>query len=160
MSDKSRRERGYEEIVTRFFAYSDGLDDYHDRPSDFFFDYSKAMNKRFAEAPALALEYAARFQQMLQFVERSFPYGFARSPKGIIPRARFESIAIGTGEALKQRPDLASRSASELNVQTWLESDEFSKVTGADGANAKARLLGRIAFVLERLFRHEHGRVE
>ncbi|MCX5197061.1 DUF262 domain-containing protein [Streptomyces sp. NBC_00249] len=41
MSVKSKDERGYEELVTRFFAYGDGLNKYRDRPSDFIFDYVK-----------------------------------------------------------------------------------------------------------------------
>jgi hypothetical protein len=41
----------------------------------------------------------------------------------------------------------------QLNVQTWLQSTEFTDATGSDGANARARLEGRINFVRERLVR-------
>src|SRR5690606_38415371 len=34
MSKKQKDERGYDELVTRFFAYRDGLDEYKDRPAD------------------------------------------------------------------------------------------------------------------------------
>ncbi|WP_206610440.1 hypothetical protein [Actinomyces wuliandei] len=57
MSAKTRRERGYEELVTRFFAYGDGLEGYRDRPADFIFSYSKKMNKEFEADPALADSY-------------------------------------------------------------------------------------------------------
>src|SRR5207248_11598454 len=37
-ADKNLREG--EELVTRFFAYGDGLEGYKDRPSDFLFEYA------------------------------------------------------------------------------------------------------------------------
>ena len=43
VSDKAQREREREELVTRFFAYSDGLDGYKDRPAEFVFKYVKLM---------------------------------------------------------------------------------------------------------------------
>ena len=49
--DKSVRLREREELVTRFFAYSDGLEGYRDRPSDFLFQYAKRMNVHFRENP-------------------------------------------------------------------------------------------------------------
>jgi hypothetical protein len=152
ISESLENERGYEELVTRFFAYGDGLQGYKDRPSDFIFNYSKAMNARFAEDPSLASSYRDRFVEMLAFVQRIFPYGFRRSRTGkATPRARFESIAIGSYTALKERPALATASREDLHVSTWLSSDDFVEVTGADGANARARLEGRIGFVRERL---------
>ena len=45
------RLRGREELVTRFFAYSDGLDGYHDRPSLFLFQYARKMNASVHRAP-------------------------------------------------------------------------------------------------------------
>lgn len=46
------RER--EELVTRFFAYGDGLDGYRDRVSQFLFAYARRMNQKFSETPALS----------------------------------------------------------------------------------------------------------
>ena len=76
MPAKAKKERGYEELVTRFFAYGDGLEDYRDRPSDFLFVYSKKMNEAFAADPALADAYRGRFNTVLEFVSRNFPIGF------------------------------------------------------------------------------------
>lgn len=44
MSEKALNEREREELVARFFAYSDGLEDYKDRPAEFVFKYVKKMN--------------------------------------------------------------------------------------------------------------------
>lgn len=152
MPKKSRDERGYEELVTRFFAYGDGLTGYKDRPADFMFEYSKKTNARFAEDPSVKIEYRKRFKDTLEFVDRVFPYGFSKSPAGrATPRARFEAIAIGTESALRERPELAELDPARINVGSWLEGEDFAEVTGSDGANAVARLRGRIDFVKERL---------
>jgi hypothetical protein len=39
----------------------------------------------------------------------------------------------------------------QLNVLPWLQGEDFLDVTGSDGANARARLEGRIDFVRDRL---------
>lgn len=154
MSAKSKKERGYEELVTRFFAYGDGLDKYRDRPADFIFDYVKKKNTVFAERPALVDEYARRFRDTMDFVERIFPYGFRKTPSGkATPRARFEAIAIGSYRALQEKPELRDAQRDQLDVRAWLQGPEFLDVTGSDGANARARLEGRIDFVRIRLVR-------
>lgn len=141
------RER--EELVTRFFAYSDGLDGYEDRVSPFLFAYAKKMNEYFTSNSGEVEHYRQRFMDTVGFVERVFPLGFRRSAKGTAtPRARFEAIAIGSFLALQQRPELASM---QVQVADWLASPEFAKVTGADGANAIARLRNRIHFVRDHL---------
>jgi hypothetical protein len=152
MSVKSKNERGYEELVTRFFAYGDGLEKYRDRPADFIFDYVKKKNAVFRERPALSDEYERRFQETMDFVERVFPYGFRKSPTGrATPRARFEAIAIGSYHALQEKPELREKHQDQLNVVSWLQSKPFQDATGSDGANARARLEGRINFVRQRL---------
>lgn len=143
------RER--EELVTRFFAYSDGLGDYRDRPSEFLFNYVKRMNDRFNAEPALEEDYRERFGRTMSFVKLTFPLGFRRTRAKnakATPRSRFEAIAIGSWLAIQERPELTN---ANINVEDWYLSEEFGKVTGADGANAKARLLGRMQFVKDKL---------
>jgi hypothetical protein len=141
------RER--EELVTRFFAYSDGLEGYQDRVSPFLFEYARKMNEHFGNTPTDIEIYRRRFMSTMAFIAKVFPYGFRRTKKGIAtPRARFEAIAIGSFLALQQNPSLE---AEHPHVDDWLESKEFSDVTGSDGANAIARLRGRIHFVRDSL---------
>jgi hypothetical protein len=152
ISDKQKDEREYEELVTRFFAYGDGLADYHDRPSDFIFDYSKKMNLMMSKSPELVDDYRKRFLDTMQFIDRAFPYGFRRGARlKATPRARFESIAIGSYLAMKDRPELRELPANQINVESWIAGDEFRKITGADGANGRARLAGRIDYVKDKL---------
>ncbi len=148
-SEKQLKEREREELVTRFFAYGDGLESYKDRVSPFLFSYTKKTNIHFQQSPEDIELYRQRFMKTMEFVSRNFPWGFRRTAKGkITPRARFEAIAIGSYWALQMRPEIASQSFS---VEIWLDSEEFTKVTGADGANAIGRLRSRIHFVRDRL---------
>ncbi|ODU42430.1 MAG: hypothetical protein ABS92_10590 [Thiobacillus sp. SCN 63-374] len=150
VSKKDLDEREHEELVARFFAYSDGLEGYKDRPSEFIFNYVKKMNVEATNDPALADRYRARFQEAIDFIDRIFPYGFRRGPKGkATPRARFEAIAVGSRLALDERPGLANDNVAD--VAPWLTSDDFTTVTGSDGANAIARLRERTGFVRNRL---------
>lgn len=150
VSEKDEKERGREDLVTRFFAYGDGLQGYRDRPSEFLFDYVKGMNERVDADPGLVPRYRDEFERVMTFVERVFPFGFRKTRTAkATPRARFEAISIGARLALSENPAL--HDAQNLEVQEWLESPEFKKVTGSDGANAVARLRERISFVQQRL---------
>ncbi len=143
-------QREHEELVARFFAYGDGLDGYRDRPSEFIFNYVKRMNGEVAANPALVDRYRERFTAAIDFIDRVFPYGFRRTPKGkATPRARFEAIAVGTRLALDVQPGLTDQDIP--SVLPWLTSADFARVTGSDGANAIARLRERTGFVRDHL---------
>ncbi|WP_316219151.1 MULTISPECIES: DUF262 domain-containing protein [unclassified Bradyrhizobium] len=149
ISEKLRKQREHEELVTRFFAYSDGLEGYKDRPSEFLFNYVKKMNPIFEASPQLADEYRQRFERMLDFVGATFPNGFRRTPKGTAtPRARFEAISLGSHLALQANPQLSSQTP---DIRGWIDGDEFSGITGGDGANAIGRLQRRMNFVRDKL---------
>jgi hypothetical protein len=134
MADKRRKERDAEELVTRFFAYGDGLEGYKDRPADFIFEYAKKMNLAFVENPGLNTVYIARFEKMLGFVARVFPDGFRKSKTGrATPRARFEAIAIGSYRAMTARPELETADKGG--------SSRFGGVGSAVGSRVPARVL-------------------
>jgi hypothetical protein len=152
MTAKRKAERGHEELVTRFFAYGDGLEGYRDRPSDFIFSYAKRMNGQFREQPELENAYRQRFNNTMAFVKRVFPNGFSKTANSrATPRARFEAIAIGSYLAIQERPELAHADPDQLDVVSWVNGKAFNDATGSDGANAIARLRGRIDFVREKL---------
>ena len=143
------KEREREELVTRFFAYGDGLDGYRDRPSEFIFEYAKRMNQRFANDQTLEAAYRQRMMDTLDFVKNVFPYGFRRAATGkATPRARFEAISIGSYLAMESDPQLKN---TKPNVGRWLTSADFNGITGSDGANAIKRLKGRMEYVRDRL---------
>ena len=141
------RER--EELVTRFFAYGDGLQGYRDRVSPFLFAYAKRMTGHFTTHPDAVDEYRQRFLNTMDFVSRIFPYGFRRAPGGIAtPRTRFEAIAIGSYLALKERPALAT---ATITATEWLTGADFKSIISSDGANVIRRLRTRLYFVRDRL---------
>jgi hypothetical protein len=149
VTDQRNRTREGEELVTRFFAYGDGLDGYHDKVSPFLFAYAKRMNEEFTADPALIEEYRCRFADTMAFISRVFPFGFRKTETATVtPRVRFEAIAVGSYLALKERPELAQQ---EIAVAEWLNSRAFGKVTGSDGANVIGKLRGRLHFVRDKL---------
>lgn len=156
VSAKSKKERVPEELVTRFFAYGDGLADYKDSPRQFIFDYTKKMNAALAPNPGLAEQYRDRFNSMLAFVEVAFPSGFPKaSNPSTTPRARFEAIAIGVAMALRARPDLQPDQVPD--VQAWIDGEAFKSVTTSDAANVKSKLENRIGFVRDALLAGQNG---
>lgn len=149
VSNKQLIEREREELITRFFAYGDGLADYKDRVAAFLFQYTKKMNEHFQENQQDVEKYRQRFQQTMGFIQRNFAWGFRRTANGTVtPRARFEAIAVGSYLALQEYPELNDQ---EISVEEWLNSEEFAQVTTSDGANAIGRLKARLYFVRDQL---------
>lgn len=147
--EKQRSLRRNEELVTRFFAYTEGLDGYHDRVSPFIYAYTKRKNAEFHANPAFVDQYRNRFNRVMQFVERHFPFGFRRKPNGsTTPSARFEAIAVGSYLALQARPEIEN---ATLNVASWIDSKEFLDVAGSGSANVIKKLRGRMHFVRDKL---------
>lgn len=145
VSKKQQDQREREELVSRFFAYGDGLDGYSDDVSRFIFKYIRKMNEKFNSEPELRGQYEQRFMTVMQFIENNFPYGFRKTASaGTTPRSRFEAISIGTYLYIKQNPDFAAQ--RDINID-WATSKEFNAEVRSDGANAKRKLTGRIQFV-------------
>jgi hypothetical protein len=149
LSPKSVSLREPEELITRFFAYGDGLKGYKDRPAEFLFQYVKKMNETLTADPALVQKYRRRFVNTMAFVKKAFPLGFRRTPGGkATPRARFEAIAVGSFLAMKEDQALATK---KIDATSWVTGKEFGTVIGSDGANAISRLRGRLEFVRDHL---------
>lgn len=131
------------ELLFRFFAYSDNLDEYSDRVKvqDFIDNYTQENQNDFDQE---RLE--QEFRRTLNFVEVNFPFGFKKSKSSkSTPRARFEAIAIGVNLALRENPELANPNLD------WLSSEEFKTKTTSDAANNKSKLTGRIYYVKDKL---------
>ncbi|MBK3735769.1 DUF262 domain-containing protein [Azospirillum brasilense] len=151
VSGKSEKEKIPEELVSRFFAYGDGLDGYRDSPSRFIFDYTKMMNERMMQDVQMVEEYRERFNSTLQFIKRAFPNGFRKSASAsTTPRVRFEAIAIGSYLALKDRPELYSEE-NMPDVTGWIDSQDFKDVTTSDAANVRSKLYNRMDYVRKAL---------
>lgn len=127
-----------EELVLRFFAYSDQYLDFKHDVFVFLDRYLKKQN----EVGINIEEYQGRYQRMLDFVSQNFTNGFRKNPRDkVTPRVRFEAIAVGVHLALEQAPGL------QVQNVDWLQSLEFKKLTTSDASNNSGRLKARIEFV-------------
>ena len=160
MTETARRKREGEELITRLFAFSDGLDGYRDRVGAFLKDWLKNKNNEAKGTPILVEEYKQRFHQVMTFVDRYFPHGFAKNEKAkTTPRGRFDAIAVGVHNALAERPELL-QDGPELRVEEWLSSDDFFALTPSGGTNVRNRIERRTAYVKHMLLGQEHEAAE
>jgi Protein of unknown function DUF262 len=89
ISPKAVDQREREELVTRFFAYTDTshtdegrFHGYRDRPKKFLYDYLKAANESAKVKPEKIEQKRDEFQRMLTFVEKTFTDGFRKGGGG------------------------------------------------------------------------------
>jgi len=149
MNDKHVKEREREELVTRFFAYGDGLENYSENVTQFLYDYCKKMNEKFDKQSTLKVKYAKRFHDTMQFIKKHFPNGFKKTATAkTTRRARFESLAIGTYLALNEKQTLM---ILPKNINNLLNSTKLDEHARSDGANVISRLTGRINYTRDTL---------
>lgn len=136
--EKQRGEK--EELITRFFAYSENYQKFEHSVKGFLDDYIKEKGKTFNADERINKQ--RELIETLNFVAKYFPFGFRKSMKSkSIPRVRFEAIAVGVNLALKDRPIL------EDPDLRWLESKEFREFITSGSSNNRTKLVGRIEFV-------------
>ncbi|RDL28809.1 DUF262 domain-containing protein [Photobacterium damselae] len=147
LSDKKKKNADHRELVLRFFAYLNNLHNYKGYVKPFLDDYLK---KESLEANEDTIEqYKLDFDNTMNFIDRNFGgMGFKKTLNSkTTPRARYEAIAIGVAMALKEEPNLEPA----VEISTWLMSDEFQTIVGADSANNTSQLIKRIDYVKNKL---------
>jgi hypothetical protein len=143
ISEKRKEREEKSEMIIRFFAYTDRYTDFIHLVGDFLNEYTEDKSKGFD-----AIKMSEDFENMLDFVDNYFPYGFRKTINhASTPRVRFEAIAVGVGLALLQNPNLKPA----IPVLEWLNSKEFEDHTTSDAANNRNKLIGRIEFVRNKL---------
>ncbi|MEP7171725.1 MAG: DUF262 domain-containing protein [Bacteroidota bacterium] len=132
-----------QELVLRYFTYSDNYKNFVHRVDDFLDDYMKDKHESGFDKEGMK----AQFEKMLLFVKTYFPFGFRKAANfNTTPRVRFEALSVGVTLALRENPDLVPR-----NVTDWITSKEFSKKTTSDGSNNKVKVIERIEYVKNKL---------
>jgi hypothetical protein len=142
-TEQTKKRYEAEELILRFFAYSEKYLEFKYSVIDFLNDYIKEKNEQGFDKSAMT----EKFQQMLEFVAAYFPNGFLRK-QGVnkTPRIRFEAISVGVGLALASKPDLQPRPVD------WLDSDEFiQEISGGSSVNTPPKVKSRIEFVKNKL---------
>lgn len=141
------REKRYErfEFVLRFFAYLNEYEKFGHDVNEFLDDYLIRNLDSFDQE-----KFQFEFDRMVQFVKKTFPFGFAKSENAkATPRVRFEALAVGVALALREKPDL-----SVTNID-WINSDEFKKHTTSDASNNEGKLKSRVEYVRDQLLKGE-----
>jgi hypothetical protein len=142
ISARLRQRREDEELVLRFFAYSDRYKKFQHDVDRFLDRYAKEHRQAFDRE-----RMRSEFDATMEFVEGYFPHGFAKGGASqTTPRVRFEALAVGTNLALREQPNLRARP-----VRKWLESEDFRKHTTTHASNSGPRLRGRIEYVRDQL---------
>lgn len=137
-AERTKRGEG-EELILRYFAYSDKYQEFVHSVEDFLDDYMKDKHENGFDKNAMTDE----FTKMLDFVETYFPYGFKKSTSGnTVSRVRFDAIAVGVTLALREKEDIAP-----VNVSEWIESSDFKQHTTSGSANNRSKVIGRIEYV-------------
>ena len=133
-----------QEMVLRFFAYGENIENYKGKVREFLDNYIKEKNRVFNEEMKSKMQ--EDFNKMLKLIKANFPNGFAKTKNATsTPRVRFEAISVGVHLALKKNPNL-----EKVNID-WLDSNEFKRYTRSDAANNKSNLIGRINYVRDKI---------
>lgn len=148
---KGKEKRGeYEELILRFFSYTDRYKLFKHDVAIFLNDYLDDMN----ESEFDKNDYLMKFNNMISFIKGNFPIGFRKDESNkSIPRVRFEAISVGVHLAL-------SENLENPNME-WLDSEGFKIQTTSDSSNNPGRLAGRIEFVRDGLLgKLSHDRLD
>lgn len=129
------------ELVLRFFAYLNDYKHFEHEVNPFLNDFLAKNLDSFDEQ-----QYETDFIGMLNFVQKHFQFGFAKSQNATTtPRVRFEAISVGVALALRAYPNL------EVKNVDWLNSEEFKVLTTSDASNNEGKLVARVEYVRNRL---------
>ncbi|GBU09820.1 hypothetical protein AwWohl_09580 [Gammaproteobacteria bacterium] len=146
LSDKKYEDKDREELVLRFFAYSEELDKYKGTVAPFLDSYLKS--KKSINDDDILAKLLLKFTTMLEFVEKYFPSGFRKTPNSKVTyRTFFEAIAVGVTLALDNKPKLKPKNF----VASWIFNDDFKKIIASDSANNTQKLKARIEYVKTKL---------
>lgn len=129
----------YEELVLRFFAYSESYLEFKHDVAPFLDNYVKEKN----DSGFSKEDFMKQLIDMVAFVKKYFepPYCARKGRDNATPRVRFEAISVGVHLALIQNPNLVP------HYMDWLYSIEFKQHTTTDASNNQGKLKARIEFV-------------
>ncbi|MCY7407078.1 MAG: DUF262 domain-containing protein [Alkalinema sp. CAN_BIN05] len=129
-----------QEFVLRFFAYLNNYENFNRQVNEFLNEYLENNDRSFNDEIM-----RTEFESMLDFIEKYFSNGFQGEKNTAPSRIRFETLAVGTALALREKSDLNPISMA------WLESLEFKAYTTSDASNSKSEVKNRIEYVRNQL---------
>lgn len=143
ISEKRKKREEPTEMVLRFFTYAENYRSFVHRVDEYLDDFMLDKSSNGFDRQTMEKS----FENMLAFVNEYIPFGFRKTATAkSTPRVRFEALSVGSHLALLEEPDLVP-----LNVDAWINSDEFIAHTRSDAANSKVKVTGRIEYVRDKL---------
>ena len=113
-----------EELILRFFALSDAYPNFNTSRqgiSSYLDSYMEKKQKHFSEEEKQ--EKLNNLKNVLNFVEKNFPWGFKKSSKQLgVSRVFFETISVGVHLALKENANIIDK---KIDVTSWITENEF-----------------------------------
>lgn len=135
------------ELISRFFAYSNDLENFKGHVANFIDNYIAEEGAEWSRDKEK--EFEREFMQTMEFVSSHFERGFQKLDRNQTPRVRFEALSVGVNLALRENSNL---SISNSKVAELLNSEKFKEWTTSDAANnikkVKARIYGVKDFLL------------
>ncbi|MCZ2202873.1 DUF262 domain-containing protein [Cylindrospermopsis raciborskii] len=142
--------RDPQEFVLRFFAFLNNYQNYGEFDSKVHKFLDKYLEQENNSAPEEIEKMFHEFSTMLGFVERYLPdslHVYVKVKKIYKPttRIKFESITVGVALSLREAPNLIPKSTS------FLDGEEFKKLTGSDSSSSQNKVTNRIHYVRDQL---------
>ncbi|EIP3949426.1 DUF262 domain-containing protein [Salmonella enterica] len=149
---EKRQERS--ELLLRFFALSDDnnyakgisggiasfLDKYLERKNEYLKNKSQGEVSEFIEKET------KKINDVIDFVEAKFPFGFRHVTNPQTKRSVFEAISVGTYLALKNNN--INNVPSKRKIEEFINSNDFKKYTHvANELHKKEKLKARVEFI-------------
>lgn len=145
-TDFARKRKEPTELILRYFAFSEALDQYTGQLDKFLTDFIKTKNLVAFKKNA----YLAKFENMLSFAEKILPHGFMKSAQHkAVPRTRFEALSVGITLALEENPSLQPKPTN------WLNSKAFERHVTGTSLNTVSKINDRIQYVKNQLLQKQ-----
>lgn len=140
-TDKVKQRGEAQELIIRFFAFSDNYNGFKTGMNSFLNDYTEKMNKNFDKTRMWN-----EFDRMLKFVDSYIPLGFKKNVSSQkTPRVRFEAISVGINLALRINPNLKPKSIA------FLDSKDFIQLTTGGNHNSSSNVRAKIEYVRDQI---------
>lgn len=140
LSELMRTRGEAEELLLRFFALSDDLNEFNDSLNSLLSNYLEKHKTKF-DKKRLEMELEATLLFIARFLRSLF------ASKRRISRTLFESITVGVNLALREQPNLIPS-----NLE-WIDSEEFSRLLKSHAIQNRKRVKERILFVKDSLLK-------
>lgn len=148
---ENRREE--EELILRFFAFSDSYPDYHSVESKgvakYLDKYIDEKNQTFTDEEKLKKKKA--FKDMVNFITSAYPeQGFVKKKGSVgISKPYFEAISVGAYLALKENPNIKRSIPKELVVDKDNRNDFYKAIEGRYRTHTAQKIFSRINIAKE-----------